>query len=221
MRFYENFNIALNEIKRDLKEMGILVKTQSVQNIVGEVEAYEIQNYIYTVTKPDWGEILLVNPVWAHAEFAERVSGARLNPGEAYKLRLDYWGKFINKFGKFDYAYPERMANNLPHVIAALKKDINTRRAYLPILDNIDDEADRFECRFPCSLGYHFLFRQGKLNMTYLLRSSDYFEHLRYDLYLAHRLQCYVAEAVGVEPGNFCHWVGSLHCFQANVAEVF
>lgn len=221
MRFYETFNIALNEIRRDLREMGILIKTQSVQNIVGEVEAYEVQNYIYTVTRPDWREIELVNPLWAEAEFQERIGGKPLNPGEAYKLRLDYWGKYINKLGRFDYAYPERISANLSFVIHALQKDINTRRAYLPILDNIEDQADNFERRFPCSLGYHFMFRQGKLNMTYLLRSSDYFEHLRYDLYLANRLQCHVAEAVGVEPGNFCHWVGSLHCFISDVSGVF
>lgn len=221
MRFYQTFPIALNEIKRDLKEMGISVKTQSVQNIVGEVEAFELQNYIYTVIQPDWTEIPIKNQAWCEAELAERISGKMINPGEAWKLRADYWEKYLNYRNAFDYTYPERIAQNLLPVIFALKKDINTRRAFLPIIDIVEDDSEDFSRRFPCSLGYHFLYRQGKLNMTYLLRSSDYFEHLANDLYLARRLQEHIATQVGVEAGNFCHWIGSLHCFAENVKEVF
>lgn len=223
MRQYSSFPIALNEIKRELKEMGILVTTQSVQNIQKPIEAYELQSYQYMVTQPDWNTIPVKSEHrdWCEVEFHERVSGSPLNPGVAWKLRRKYWEPFLNKFGKFDYAYPERMSLNLDKVIHALKKDINTRRAFLPVLDRQIDEADDFSKRFPCTLGYHFLFRQGKLNMTYLLRSSDYFEHLANDLYLANRLQCHVAESVGVEPGYFCHWVGSLHCFVRDVEGVF
>lgn len=220
MRFYQSFSIALNEIKRELKEFGIVVKTQSVQNLVGEVEAYELQNYIYTVTEPDWRKIEVKNLLWCEAEFKERIGGP-MNPGEAWKLRRSYWEKFLNKQGKFDYAYPDRIAYNLANVIDALKKDPFTRRAFLPIIDIVDDDSNIFDVRFPCSLGYHFLYRQGKLNMTYLLRSSDYFEHLPNDLWLAHRLQCHVAEATGLEPGNFCHWIGSLHCFTDKVSMIF
>ncbi len=180
----------------------------------------ELQNYQYTVTRPDFTKIEVKNLEWCQEEFAERICGQPLNPGHAWKLRKRYWEPLLNRFGRFDYAYPERMTANLDHVIDALKRDVNTRRAYLPIMST-SDQADDFGRRFPCSLGYHFLFRQNRLNMTYLLRSSDYFEHLPNDLWLAHRLQCYVAEKVGVNPGYFCHWVGSLHCFKRDVSEVF
>jgi thymidylate synthase len=221
VRFYQTFPIALNEIRRDLKEMGIRVTTKSVQNVIGDVEAFELQNYIYTVTQPDWRQILVPNAAWCAAEFDERISGQFLNPGEAYKLRNGFWEKYLNKDGKFDYSYPERLSQNLGHVINLLKKDINSRRAFLPVVDFVEDQVDLLDRRFPCSLGYWFNYRQDQLNMTYLLRSSDYFEHLHYDLVLAHRLQCHVAESVGVKPGNFCQWVGSLHCFQSNVKDVF
>lgn len=224
MRFYETFPIAINEVKRDLKEMGIQVKTKSVQNMdVSDDEgydSYELQNYGYTVTRPDFTSIPMKNPQWAEEEFKERTCGQPLNPGSAWRLRKEYWARFLNRFGRFDYAYPERITPNLHHVINALKIDPYTRRAFLPILWSTDS-ADDFNRRFPCSIGYHFLYRQGALSMTYYLRSSDFGEHFNYDIYLANRLQAYVAKETGLKPGYFCHVIGSLHIFQHEVAGVF
>lgn len=220
MRFYQTFPIALNEIRRELKEMGLLIHTKSVQNIVGDIEAYELQFYQYRVENAFYMDIPVKNLDWCQAEFKERVSGLMMNPGAAWELRKPYWKQFINAFGKFDYAYPERITPNLEHVINALRKDIFTRRAFLPIL-GLQDDADDFKVRFPCSIGYHFLFRQEKLDMQYQLRSSDYFEHLANDLWLANRLQHYVADQLGVKSGVFYHSVGSLHCFTRDVKEVF
>lgn len=225
MRFYTDFSEAINEIRRDLKEMGIRVSTKSVQNINIEdnpdYEMLEVQNYTYTVTAPTLESIPLKNPQWCQAEFEERISGKDLNPGNAFRLRYEYWSRFLRPEGNFDYTYPERMRFTLRRVIDCLKMDLNTRRAYLPIFEPMKDLPQYFDQRIPCSLGYHFLFRQGKLQMTYLLRSSDFFEHFSNDVWLARRLQMYVAEKVGVLPGTFSHWIGSLHCFQKDVAHVF
>ncbi len=221
MRFFTTWPVALNEIARELKEMGILVTTKSVQNIQADITAYELQDYSYRVLQPDYTQIPLKCPEWAEAEFEERTSGVGLNPGKAWKFRSDYWEKFLNASRRFDYAYPERMSENLFHVINALKKDPSTRRAYLPIMDPIADKADAFNVRFPCSLGYHFLYRQGQLNITYYLRSSDFFEHFRYDVWLADRLKNFVAEKAGLKPGFFTHVIGSLHCFERDVKDVF
>ena len=224
MRIFSTFAEALNEIKRELKEMGMVVKTKSVQNKdISENEdyrCYEVQDYSYRVTKPDYLTIPLRSPEWARAEFFERVGGQPLNPGQAWKYREDYWKQFLNREGKFDYAYPERMTANLENVIDALKKDPSTRRAYLSILGN-QDPPNNFGCRFPCSIGYHFLYRGDQLNIKYHLRSSDFFEHFNYDIYLADRLKNYVADRVGMKPGFFTHEIGSLHCFYKDVKGVF
>lgn len=224
MRFYRNFSEAFNEIKRELKEMGIKVHTKSYQNKdISQDEGMstmELQNYVYTVLEPDYKTIELPDPNWADQDFKERVSLRALNPGQAYKLR-PVWEQFLQLNGKFDYTYSERMTHTLPEVIRLLKHDINSRRAYLSIFSPARDGVDLLEHRIPCSLGYWFNFRQGKLNITYLQRSSDFFEHYRYDVYMADRLKSYVAAAVGAEPGQFCHWLGSFHCFQKDVADAF
>lgn len=231
MRFFRNFPEAINEIKRELKEMGIKIHTKSVQNKDisdnPDYETMELQNYQYLVTSPDFTQIPLRSPDWAEAEFIERTCGIPLNPGEAWRYREDYWKNFLVDCNSgssrkiFDYAYPQRMAIPLRHVIEALKKDPYTRRAYLSIFDRYEDFPDAFGSRIPCSVGYHFLYRQGQLNATYLLRSSDFFEHFNYDIYLADRLKCFIAKECGMKPGTFSHWIGSLHCFAKDVAEVF
>lgn len=224
MRFFHDFPTALNEIKRDLAEMGIKIHTKSVQNLDitnnPDYDCMELQDYSYRVTSPDFTQIPLRNSEWAEQEFNERTSGFALNPGTAWKFRADYWKQFLNAEGKFDYAYPERMTRNLDNVIDALRKDPSTRRAYLSILGNQDPPND-FTVRYPCSIGYSFLYRQGQLNITYKMRSSDFMEHFNYDIYLADRLKHYVAEKTGLKPGFFTHEISSLHAFQKDLKGVF
>lgn len=225
MRFYRNFPEAYNEIRRELKEMGIRVHTKSVQNLDitdnAEFDSFELQNYTYTVTQPRIEEVPLKCPEWAEQEFNDRISGNWINPGEAYKLRSETWTKLLNSDGQFDYTYPNRMAVSLEPAIQALKKDLYTRRAFVAIFDPRLDGTDDFHTRIPCTLGYWFNYRQGKLNITYLLRSSDFGEHYNYDVYLATRLLHHVAKELEVEPGSFTHWVGSFHVFARDVEGVF
>lgn len=225
MRFYKDFPEAINELRRELKEMGIMIKTSSVQNknIIGneDFSTFELQNYTYTVTRPDWKAIPLRSQLWVETEFKERISGIPANPGEAYKYRQAYWEQFLNAKGEFDYAYPERMAFTVGEALNALKRDINTRRAFIPIYNGMLDSPQDFSRRLPCSIGYWLNYRQGKLNITYLLRSSDFGEHFNYDIYLADRLKCHIAEELKVEPGTFTHWIGSFHVFAKDVEGVF
>lgn len=225
MRFFRNFPEAFNELRRELKEMGIKVKTSSVQNLDirgrEEFTTLELQNYAYTVLNPNVDEIPLKSYEWAEKEFSERISMQPLNPGEAYKLRLKTWDALRRSDGKFDYTYPERYANGLGEVIEVLQKDIHTRRAFLGVFDAfLDDPAD-LTTRIPCTIGYWFNFRNGKLNMTYLLRSSDFGEHYNYDMYLSTRLLNHVAEILKVPVGTFTHWIGSFHVFEKEVADAF
>lgn len=225
MRIYSTFPEAFDEIKRDLKEMGIQIWTKSVQNIyIGENPNYqsmELQNYTYSVTSPDIKSIPLKCPEWAEAEFKERVGGKALNPGEAWKLRKEYWEQFIGPGGRFDYAYSERLCRPVEEVIRALRLDKSTRRAFMGVFNQAADKVQMFDERIPCTIGYWLNFRQGKLNLTYLQRSSDFSEHFNYDVYLACCMMNYVANEIGEEPGVFTHWLGSLHIFAKDVADVY
>jgi hypothetical protein len=127
------------------------------------------------------------------------------------------------KGGRFSHTYPERMwpkyANSPeewcswdgpdPHdlgrkgirfnygdaldVVERLIANPLTRQAYLPIWFPEDTGAPEGE-RVPCTLGYLFMIREGKLHVTYNIRACDFMRHFRDDVYMAVRLGQWVRE---------------------------
>lgn len=224
MRFYKDFKDALNEIKRDLAELGISVHPQTMQDkYVADDPAYEtkeLQNYIYTVLQPKPGDLNPIQP-WADLEWEERVS-LWVNPGEAWKSRAEVWAEFLNSDGRFAYTYSERLSWNIGRIVAELKLHPESRQLYLGIWEPVNDiHYLGGKARVPCSLGYWFLYRQGRLGMTYFQRSCDYSTHMQNDLYLATKMLQFVAKEAGVIPGHLIHWIGSLHVYTKDVEGVF
>lgn len=240
MRIYMNWEEAYEEVKRDLAEMGILVKPKTMQdkNVEGnsDYETKELQNYCYTLLNAKSSEITGVIQPWADAEFEERIfapsiswveNGIRkyktINPGEAWKLREDVWKEYMHD-GKMAYTYNERIWQNeqLEKIITRLKEDHDSRQLWLSIWDpNIDTDKLGGISRVPCSLGYNFQFRDGKLNMHYVMRSCDFNTHFINDVYLAIKLLEYVANEVGMEVGSFTHTMFSLHVYKKDLKNVF
>lgn len=225
MRFYRNWAEADNEIRRDLKELGIKVHPQTMQDKWvaddPDYETCEIDDYTYRVLDPNPMTGLKPNQPWADTEFEERVSGLPLNPGEAWAQRAEVWAEYLH-YGVFAYTYAERMAFQLKALIEELKKHKESRQLYLAIWNPREDMGQLGgQSRVPCSLGYHFRFRQGQLSLTYLQRSCDFVTHFQNDVYLASRLLYYVASEAGVPVGYLSHWVGSLHVYAQDVAGVF
>lgn len=228
MRVFKNFTQAINEIKRDLNEMGIPVQTQTMQDkyIVGDqdYETIELQNYVYTVLEPDTAQLELDNPVWAEAEWVERawgIAGKGLNPGKAYKFREDVWNEFLHD-GQFSYTYSERFANEhrVRNLIDRLKVDRFSRQLYIPMWEP-EDAYLLGEQRVPCSLGWHLMYREDKLNITYFMRSCDFYTHMQYDLYFTTHLMEYIAVACDLQPGSVTHFMGSCHVYKKDLEHVF
>lgn len=234
MRIYMNWPEAYEEIKRDLAEMGILVKPKTMQDKViegnSDYETKELQNYCYTLLDASSKGITGVIQPWADAEFEERVTnpdetwnGEFINPGTAWELRKDIWTEYMHN-GKMAYTYNERIWRNdqLIRIIERLKEDHDSRQLWLSIWDpNCDPDNLGGISRVPCSLGYNFQFRDGKLNMHYVMRSCDFNTHFVNDVYLAIKLLEYVAKEAGLEVGSFTHTMFSLHVYKKDVSDVF
>lgn len=231
MRLYVKADEAFEEIKRDLAEMGIWVRPKTMQdkNIEGnpEYETTELQNYCYTILNAKSSEIPNVTQPWADAEFKERITkpenGQFINPGEAWKLRENIWGEFFHN-GKFGYSYNELIWNNdqFTKIVNRLKEDPDSRQLWISLWDPTrDPDLLGGVSRVPCSLGYAFQVREGKLNMHYVMRSCDFSTHFANDVYLAIKLLEYVAELTGYEVGNFTHTIFSLHVYRKDLKEVF
>lgn len=224
MRIYTNWKECHEEIKRDLAEMGIKVFPKSMQDKVGEFETLELQNYSYTLLDANSKMISGVTQPWADEEFKERIDySGNVNPGKAWELRKDIWTEYMHD-GKMAYTYNERIMLNcqLQKIIERLKQDKDSRQLWLSIWNpSVDPHKLGGVSRVPCSLGYNFQFRDGKLNMHYLMRSCDFSTHFVNDVYLGIKLLEYVANETGLQVGNFTHTIFSLHVYKDDVAEVF
>jgi hypothetical protein len=102
---------------------------------------------------------------------------------------------------------------DLDDVVRLLSREPLTRQATFPIFFPEDTGAVH-RGRIPCTLHYHFLMRNGMLNMWYAIRSCDYVRHFRDDLYLAVRLMLWVlGELKFYQPGSVWEDVIPGHLF--------
>lgn len=184
---------------------------------------------------------------WADDHFEERVSRIPHNPPPSH----EWWphGKQGNKefmaTEKFSHTYPERIwpkeadaadlfpwkrtphegirypYGDLDDVVNLMVKDPLTRQAYLPLWFPEDTGAVHGE-RVPCTLGYHFIARDGLLHIVYYIRSCDFIRHFRNDIYFTARLLRWVwQELRKIDPttwndvrlGHLTMHITSLHIF--------
>ena len=190
------------------------------------------------------------NLPWADDHFLERVGGEPINPGIQWAKWP--WGNHADKFrdsnGQFNHNYMERYwpkkagkiykSNNivkhivdnsgirypygdLNDVVNQLLHEPNTRQAYMPVFFPEDTGAVHGG-RVPCSLGYHFIHRNGFLHINYYLRSCEVYRHFRDDIYLTVRLLMWVLDRLRekdetwkhVQPGIYSMYITSFHCFK-------
>lgn len=212
---------------------------QAIRGDIPQARTIEVEDVSLYFDIPDSIEDLQeeVHPnlPWAEEHFVERVSGMPLNPppshirwpfaqqgndvhlsehqfSHTYPERI--WPKFAGEdsfYSKFGIRYPY---GDLNDVIDLLRKSPHTRQAYLPIWFPEDTGAVSGQ-RVPCTLGYHFLVRDGKLKIVYYIRSCDFFRHFNDDVYMAARLAQFVAgQLQDVVAGKFVMHISSMHVFE-------
>ena len=118
---------------------------------------------------------------------------------------------------------------DLGGLVRDLASEPDTRQAYLPVWFP-EDTGDAHKGRKPCTLGYQFIMRNGKLDVTYYMRSCDLANHFRDDVYLTVRLllwvldQCRIQNAPAwrdVVPGKFTMHITSLHMFVNDFRKIY
>lgn len=243
MRIFLNCHEMDSEVHRDLHEMGTIVHPQTMQDKhVADDKDYrtlELSPYSFQVIdggdRDLWLQLRGGSLEWAQAEFLERtlsldIPGSHgVNPGAAWRLREETWKPFIHQ-GEFAYTYSERFSQPasvhgkspsvLSRVISELGEHPDTRQAVLGMWDaRTDTWRIGGEARVPCTLHYQFLRRLGKLNAIYTMRSSDFFTHFAYDIWLALELQARVAKEIDVPIGTLTFFTGSLHVYAKDAKE--
>jgi hypothetical protein len=184
------------------------------------------------------GEPLNPSPSEAWWPFAQKKSGDtnhdHKSEGEAFSHTYPerMWPKFANEGqeapmgSRFDYIPHQGIRfeyGDLNDVVNQLSKSPNTRQAYLPIWFPEDTGAVHGK-RVPCTLGYHFIIRDGVLDISYFMRSTDLLRHFQDDVYLAVRLaQWVVSQLRGDNPhrplrvGKLIFHTANMHIFDQDV----
>jgi hypothetical protein len=219
-------------------------KTIELQNVVFDMDIPQTMEELQAVVSP--------NLPFAEAQFQDRVSGAPLNPPPSDKLWP--WAHHLDDDkagGQYSHTYPERYwpkharpthvpallyprrgvryaYGDLQDVLSLLRRSPYTRQAVLPVWFPEDTGAVQRQ-RVPCSIGYHFLLRKGELNVTYWIRSCDFFRHFQDDVYMTARLVQWILEEMdngiqddwtSVLPGKLTMHIDSLHVFEAERARL-
>lgn len=183
---------------------------------------------------------------WSHGVNAEKA----LNPQGMFNHNYmeRYWPKFADGIewptGEaqewvdegFDAPPVTRPRRGIRHeygdlggLVRDLANEPDTRQAYLPVWFP-EDTGDAHKGRKPCTLGYHFIMRKGRLDVTYYLRSCDLANHFRDDVYLTVRLLLWVLDECrklnpevwnDVKPGKFTMHITSLHMFVNDYRKVY
>jgi len=226
---------------KDLKENGAVVSSKKWQAIDSLDNLYEVINRYLQMDMPETKEELakecIADLPWAENHFKERINpNGNHNPGYEYqnwpyyKVNKEDNDKKFRKEGGifFSHTYMERFwpdtsirgtgkmgytYGNFNDTIEKLKKDPGTRQAFFSIW-HPQDQKDH-GVRIPCTIGYHFLIRGGKLHIAYLIRSCDIFRHFKNDIYMTIRLAQHVRDEVdpSLKLGQMNMWIGSLHCW--------
>lgn len=144
-------------------------------------------------------------------------------------------------------AYGPRIISQLPHVLNVLKSDRSSRQAVLqtwrPQVSKVYDigsnirAAGIVDASFaetvghpewdgsswktkdtPCTVSWHFMIRDDRLNLNVYMRSNDAWLGLPYDLLSFTTVQRVVAALLCVEPGTYSHIVGNLHLYKQHWA---
>lgn len=122
--------------------------------------------------------------------------------------RTNFTHSTINRGIRFPYG-------DLSNLVGVLRKNPNSRQAYLPIWFPEDLTAADMGERVPCSMGYHFITDPGSNNLdcVYTMRSCDLVRFYRDDIYMAGRLLQWVGEQTDLYPGHLTINIANLHCF--------
>jgi thymidylate synthase len=144
-------------------------------------------------------------------------------------------------------AYGPRLMGQLPHVVETLRRDPDSRQAvvttwrpHVGVVGDfkVEDLAragvmggegqpmapawDGYSWRskdVPCTVAWHFMLREGLLDLTVFMRSNDAWLGLPYDTLSFTTVQRVVASMIGAAPGTYTLVASNLHLYQEHWAQ--
>jgi thymidylate synthase len=149
---------------------------------------------------------------------AIQLIGAFSRPAMMVKISSSFKAFINTETGSFHGAYGNRVGMQVGCAVNKLRADAATRQAVVtlwdPWLDNLPGEVD-----YPCTVGFQFQVNShtGELEMHVIMRSSDVWLGIPYDLFQFTQLQLTVAAALNRPAGKFSLTTLSLHIYERDL----
>lgn len=115
--------------------------------------------------------------------------------------------------GSFWGNYGTRMGLQLAAAAERLEADPSSRQAFIALWRAERDLLTDGKRDYPCTVGMSFTVRDGRLEMTTVMRSNDVWLGLAHDVFQFTQLQLTLAACLGVEVGSYTHQPISLHAY--------
>lgn len=103
-------------------------------------------------------------------------------------------------------------------ILEILKSKPTSRQAVIQIFDSNDLHGEYKDV--PCTCTLQFLIRDGTLHLSVTMRSNDAFKGLPHDIFAFTLFQEIMARSLGISSGPYKHYVGSLHLYTSDFANV-
>jgi len=161
--------------------------------------------------------VRVLNPAFAAAETLWILSGSDDEWIYEFNQRLLAY----TDQGRLQGAYGPRLrrwagnVDQLEQVVTRLRDDPDTRQGVVQLFDPGRDHRGYKDV--PCTLGWRFYLRDGRLHLHTTMRSQDLWLGFAYDVFTFTVLQELVAGWLGVEVGEYHHHVDSLHLYDQDV----
>jgi len=178
----------------------------------------ELIQQFFTITEPTKVIGTLKNHKsykwWSYGECISEL--LNLDPPIMYKYKPEMFGQHYDLLidGRMQYQYGNRWNefNQLVNTYNRLKQNPNSKRCVVPIFMPYDTAPDRADT--PCTTMYHFIHRDGKLNMTVFMRSWDFFGGAKtYDFVLSSFVLQALCSWLKLQPGKLSFYANSLHYY--------
>lgn len=210
MRAFEfrGMSTGYHELGKAVLEYGDLVSPRGQQT-------REIRDAIFTIWHPldslpmRCGRKL--NTTIAAIEAIQLIGGVsrpELNVGASPNFK-----QFLEDDGAFWAPYGLRAASQPHHLIRKLTHDRDSRQAVMTFWDHRKDNVEGRR-DFPCTVALTFSIRHDQLELSVLMRSSDFWWGIPYDVFQFTQLQVTIARALGIEAGKYTHHSVSLHVYE-------
>lgn len=217
---FENLSQALTFYTNEILKKDKIISANFKNQESYKKEIIELHPIFFKLTNPK--KVIFnhknynVLPYWTVSEILTEMLG--VNPPLMINYRQDLinWSYDLLCSGRACYQYGTRWLNHnsLEKTFKRLKDNPTSKRCYVPIFDQ-NDVGDTLDA--PCNLGFLFLIRNNKLDLTLFTRSIDILRGFRYDFSLFSFIQQIMASWLDIEIGNFYYYCNSLHCYGQDI----